>query len=92
MPKAHNPRHGSMQFWPRVRAKRIYPRVKGFAPAAKEAKLQGFAGYKAGMTHIIITDSRKNSPTKGEDISVPVTVVECPPVKIAGFRIYKKKY
>ncbi len=91
MPKAHRPRSGSMQFWPRVRAKREYPRVRGFL-AGKEAKLQGFAGYKVGMTHMILTDGRKNSVTKGEDISVPVTVVECPPLKIAGFRIYKKKY
>ncbi|MBW2996910.1 50S ribosomal protein L3 [Candidatus Woesearchaeota archaeon] len=91
MPKAHNPRHGSMQVWPRVRAKRIYPSVNRFS-TAKEAKLMGFAGYKAGMTHIIITDGRKNSMTKGEDISIPVTVVECPPVRIAGARLYKKKY
>ena len=91
MPKAHRPRHGSMQVWPRVRAKRSYPRINRFS-AAKEAKLTGFAGYKAGMTHIIITDGRKNSMTKGEDISVPVTVVECPPIRIAGVRIYKKKY
>ncbi|MBU2561284.1 MAG: 50S ribosomal protein L3 [Nanoarchaeota archaeon] len=91
MPRAHKSRRGSMQVWPRVRAKRIYPRIKHF-PAAKDAKLQGFAGYKAGMTHIIITDGRKNSMTKGEDITLPVTVVECPPIKIAGVRLYKRGY
>ncbi len=80
-----------MQVWPRVRAKRSYPRIDRFSKA-KDAKLLGFAGYKAGMTHIIITDGRKNSMTKGEDISVPVTVLECPPVRIAGVRFYKKKY
>ncbi|MFH1063482.1 MAG: 50S ribosomal protein L3 [Candidatus Woesearchaeota archaeon] len=88
MPKPGRPRSGSMQFWPRVRAKREYPRVRGFL-AGKEAKLQGFAGYKVGMTHIIITDGRKNSITKGDDISIPVTIVECPPLKINGFRTYK---
>ncbi len=91
MPKAHNPRRGSMQYWPRVRAKRIYPTVQRFA-TSKDTKLLGFAGYKAGMTHIIITDGRKNSMTKGEDITVPVTVIECPPLKIAGLRLYKRKY
>ncbi|MBW2972602.1 50S ribosomal protein L3, partial [Candidatus Woesearchaeota archaeon] len=91
MPKAHKSRHGSMQVWPRVRAKRIYSKVKHF-PASKDAKLHGFAGYKVGMTHIIITDARKNSMTKGEDVTVPVTVVECPPVKIVGVRLYKKQY
>lgn len=91
MPKAHRSRHGSMQVWPRVRAKRIYPRINGFSKI-KEAKPQGFAGYKVGMTHVIITDGRKNSITKGEDIFIPVTILECPPIKIAGVRLYKKGY
>jgi len=91
MPKAHNPRRGSMQFWPRVKAKRIFPRVRHF-PSGKESKPTGFAGYKVGMTHILFTDGRKNSMTKGEDISMPVTIIECPPLKIVGIRFYKKKY
>lgn len=91
MPKAHRPRSGSMQVWPRVRASRQYPSIKHSA-SSKEAGLMGFAGYKVGMTHAIVTDGRKNSLSKGEDISVPVTVVECPPIKIAGVRFYKKKY
>jgi large subunit ribosomal protein L3 len=80
-----------MQVWPRVRAKRIYPGPKGFS-SSKDAAIEGFAGYKVGMTHIIITDGRKNSMTKGEDISMPVTIVECPPIRIAGVRFYKKGY
>jgi large subunit ribosomal protein L3 len=80
-----------MQVWPRKRAKRQYPRVSRSA-SSKEAKLIGFAGYKAGMTHVIATDGRKNSMTKGEDISIPVTVLECPPLRIAGVRLYKKSY
>jgi large subunit ribosomal protein L3 len=79
-----------MQVWPRVRAKRIYKKVKRF-PQVKEAKLLSFSGYKVGMTHIVITDPRKYSMTKGEDIVWPVTVIECPPVRIAGVRFYKKK-
>ena len=77
-----------MQVWPRVRAKRIYMKISHFLQA-KENKLLGFAGYKAGMTHIFITDGRKHSMTKGEDIRVPVTVIECPPIRIAGVRFYK---
>ncbi|NQU78181.1 50S ribosomal protein L3 [Candidatus Woesearchaeota archaeon] len=91
MPKAHRPRHGSMQFWPRVRAKREYKRVQTFSDS-KDANLMGFAGYKVGMTHIIITDGRKTSITKGEDVTIPVTIVECPPLRIAGVRFYTKKY
>lgn len=90
MPKPVRPRRGSMQFWPRVRAKRVYARVRSWKNG-KEAKAEGFAGYKVGMTHVIATDNRSNSPTKGQDISIPVTVVECPPLKVASIRFYKKK-
>ena len=43
MAKKRNPRSGSLQFWPRKRAKRGYARVR-----AKHARpgLNGFAGYK----------------------------------------------
>lgn len=50
--------------------------------------LQGFAGYKVGMTHIIMVDDHKHSPTEGKDIMVPVTVIEIPPMKVAGIRVY----
>lgn len=89
MPKAHNPRHGSMQVWPRKRASRPYPRVHSWLQT-KEIQLQGFAGYKAGMTHVIIVDNRAKSPSKGQEIAMPVTVIECPPIKIASARFYKK--
>ncbi len=86
--KKVNPRHGSMQFWPRVRASRQYAKLRS-APKVNEAKLLGFAGYKAGMTHVIAKDNGKHSMTKGEKISIPVTVIECPPLKISSVRLYK---
>jgi large subunit ribosomal protein L3 len=82
------PRHGSMQFWPRKLAERPYNRVRSW-PQRKEPGLLGFSGYKAGMTHAIITDNRKASTTKGQQLAIPVTVVECPPIKIASVRFYK---
>src|SRR3989338_4190749 len=85
--KRRNPRHGSMQFWPRVRAKRSHARVRTWAEKGKG--LLGFGGYKVGMTHALITDNKATSITKGEDISIPVTVLECPPLKVAGIRFYK---
>jgi large subunit ribosomal protein L3 len=91
MAKIHQPRHGSMQYWPRVKAKRQYARIRSWTNASKDVLL-GFMGYKAGMTHIIGIDTRKNSITKGEEIFFPVTVVECPPLKIAGIRLYKQAY
>jgi large subunit ribosomal protein L3 len=55
----------------------------------KEAKLMGFAGYKAGMTHVIMTDDVPNSLTSGMEISVPVTILEAPPMKVAAIRVYE---
>jgi large subunit ribosomal protein L3 len=83
-----------MQVWPRVRAARHFARVRSWVTSTqtKDAKPLGFAGYKVGMTHIIITDNRKNSMTKGEEVSMPATIIECPPLKVAGVRFYKKGY
>lgn len=88
MVNKNNPRHGSMQFWPRVRAKRQHPRIRSRA-SSTTVSLAGFAGYKVGMTHTGIRDNDKNSMTKGELISVPATVVECPPMRILSLRVYK---
>jgi large subunit ribosomal protein L3 len=49
----------------------------------------GFAGYKVGMTHLIVTDNKTTSATKGDQIVLPVTVVECPPLRVAGIRCYR---
>jgi large subunit ribosomal protein L3 len=80
-----------MQYWPRVKAKKPLARIRSWSTSAKDPVL-GFIGYKVGMTHIIGIDSKKSSITKGEEISVPVTVIECPPMRIAGIRFYKKVY
>jgi len=89
MVKASKPRSGSLQYWPRKRAKRPYARVRAW-PAANEPKPLGFAAYKVGMTHVIFTDNRAKSMTKGEEISMPVTILECPALKIASINFYKK--
>ncbi|HYD03481.1 MAG TPA: 50S ribosomal protein L3 [Alphaproteobacteria bacterium] len=91
MAKIHQPRHGSMQFWPRVKAKRQYAQVRSWTTKSKDPLL-GFMGYKVGMTHVLGIDTGKNSATKGEEVFVPVTVIECPPMKVAGLRLYKKAY
>lgn len=89
MPRIRTPRQGSMQFWPRSRASDIVARVRNW-PAQKDVKLVGFAGYKVGMTHVLLKDNKPTSMTKGEEISVPVTVIECPPIKVASVLLYKK--
>ncbi len=90
MPTTRSPRKGTLQYWPRKKAKSMLARVRSWADI-KEAKLLGFAGYKVGMTHVIIKDNKPTSITKGEDVRLPVTVIECPPLKVAAVRFYKKK-
>lgn len=87
--KASNPRSGSMQFWPRVKAKGIVARVRGF-PQGKEPKLVGFAGIKAGMTHVTYEETRKEARFSGETVATAATIVECPALKILSVRFYNK--
>ncbi len=89
MGRVHRPRHGSLQFWPRKKSKKPYAEIKAWVKT-KNPSLLGFAGYKAGMTHIVAKDLRPNSLTKGEEIVWPVTVIECPALKIYSIRFYKK--
>lgn len=91
MPQTRSPRRGSLQFWPRKRAKGTSARVRSWIDS-KDAKLLGFAGYKVGMTHLIITDNRKTSTTKDMEVVCPATIIECPPLKIASIRFYKKNF
>ena len=77
-----------MQFWPRKRARHSLVRIRSWANENK-AKLLGFIGYKAGMTHLMVLDNRPKSLTKGEEIFCPVSIIECPPMKVAGVAFYK---
>ncbi len=81
------PRKGSLAYRPRVRAKSQVPRISHWAESG-EARLLGFAGYKAGMTHLSFIDDSEG-PTSGQEISSAVTVVEVPPMFIYGIRGYK---
>ncbi|MBD3259481.1 50S ribosomal protein L3 [Candidatus Woesearchaeota archaeon] len=89
MPTTRYPRRGSLQYWPRKRAKKQTARVRHWA-SVKDARLLGFAGYKAGMMDVQFIDTRKTSPTAKETLSVPCTVIECPPLRIFSIRFYKK--
>lgn len=91
MAKKHKPRYGSLAYSPRKRAKKETPRIHSW-PDAGEAGLLGFAGYKAGMTHVMAVDKRENSPTANLEVFIPVTVVETPPIKVVGARAYSKGY
>ncbi|MEK6844871.1 MAG: 50S ribosomal protein L3 [Nanoarchaeota archaeon] len=85
-----SPRKGSLQFWPRKRAKKLLPSVNwGVIPTGSVKNLKGFIAYKAGMTSALVKDKTQNSMTKDKEIIIPATILECPPLKIFSVRFYK---
>ena len=88
MAKIHRPRRGSLAYSPRKRAKSEVPRIRSWLEEDK-ARMAGFAGYKAGMTHVMMIDDRPRSLTEGMEISVPVTVLEVPPMNVVACRAYE---
>ncbi|MDC0161459.1 50S ribosomal protein L3 [Marine Group III euryarchaeote] len=89
MPKHNKPNRGSMAFSPRKRARSETPHISSWAAVdGDDPKILGFAGYKVGMSHIMAIDYRKKSTTAGQEIRMPVTIVEIPPMKIIGARGY----
>ncbi|MEM3421623.1 MAG: 50S ribosomal protein L3 [Candidatus Hadarchaeum sp.] len=87
--RAHHPRRGSLAYMPRVRAKSPVAHVRAW-PAEARLGLQGFAGYKAGMVSLFMIDDHKGSMTKGQEICVPATVIEAPPMIVCAIRLYRE--
>jgi large subunit ribosomal protein L3 len=91
--KTHAPKHGSLAYLPRKRAKkpvariRYWPKIQADAP-----RLLGFTGYKAGMTYVFAIEDRKRSPNFGKEVVRPATLIETPPILIVGIRTYTKTH
>ncbi|MFC4357275.1 50S ribosomal protein L3 [Halobium salinum] len=90
MPQPSRPRKGSLGFGPRTRAASEVPRIRSWPDDDGSPALQGFAGYKAGMTHVVMVNDESNSPREGMEESVPVTVVETPPMRAVALRAYEE--
>ena len=88
--KKHAPRHGSLAYLPRKRATLIKGRIRHWLDNSDETNFLGFAGFKAGMTHIAYIEDQKNSPYYGKELMKPVTIIEVPPLVLIGVRIYNK--
>jgi large subunit ribosomal protein L3 len=88
MPRRTRPRRGSLQYWPRKRAKRIYARTS-YWPESAEAKPLGFAGWKVAMTHVQLVDNYAKSQSFGKTITKSVTIIEAPSLFVCGLRFYK---
>jgi large subunit ribosomal protein L3 len=67
---------GRIRFWPEVEAE---------APT-----LLGFAGYKAGTTHVFMVNDRPGSVDFGKEVARTATVIETPPVVVCAIRAYMK--
>ena len=95
MGRKQGPRKGSMQFWPRKRSDYTLHSVNWSPVLAKhgaqKSNILGFIAYKAGMASAFVKDNTPDSMTKGKKIIVPVTILECPSLKILSVRFYKDK-
>ena len=84
-----SPRKGSWQFWPCKRASKFLPSVNWNAINSQGKGLKGFICYKTGMVSGYVKDNTEHSMTKGKNIIVPITILECPGMKIFSVRFYK---
>ena len=85
--KYENPRSGSLAFLPRRRTRHHRGRVRSFPKddKSKPIHLTAFMGYKAGMTHVARHhERREGKKIIKKDIVEPVSIIECPPIKIVG--------
>ena len=84
--KYEAPRHGSLGFLPRKRAKRQRGRVRSFPKddPAQPPHLTAFLGYKAGMTHILREVNKPGSKLHQKEVVEAVTIIETPPIVVVG--------
>ena len=85
------PRSGSLQFWPKKKARKFFHSVNWEALKNKKPNvlILGFIAYKVGMSSCIVKDNTPDSMTKNKKIVIPVTILESPPMKIFSVRFYK---
>ena len=88
--KKHAPRHGSLAYLPRGRAKRTVGRIRFWPKVEEGPTLLGFMGYKAGMTHIMMVEDKPGSLNLGKEASHPATVLDVPPIIVFAVRAYVK--
>jgi len=84
--KFERPRHGSLAFLPRKRARRHRGKVKSFPKddQSKAPHLTAFMGYKAGMTHILRDVDKPGSKAHKKEVVEAVSILETPPIMVVG--------
>ena len=84
------PKHGSLAYLPRGRAKRTVGRIRFWPKVEEGPTLLGFMGYKAGMTHITMIEDKPGSLHTGKETAHPATILDVPPIIIFAIRAYTK--
>ncbi|MHA1585443.1 MAG: 50S ribosomal protein L3 [Promethearchaeota archaeon] len=84
------PRHGSLAYLPRKRARYGKGRVRNWPESNEKPSFLGFAGFKAGMSHIAYIEDQNSSPFFGKEIVKAVTILETPPMVLFGIKVYMR--
>ena len=91
--KRHQPRRGSLAYYPRIRAKSMEARIKAWPKVnSEEPKILAHCGFKAGCVQIVSIDDREKVPNAGKQLVSLGTVLVTPPVLILGVRGYSKDH
>jgi large subunit ribosomal protein L3 len=88
--KKSAPKHGSLAYLPRGRAKRTVGRIRFWPKVEEGPTLLGFMGYKAGMTHIMMVEDKPGSLHLGKEVAHPATILDVPPMIVFAIRAYTK--
>merc|ERR1711990_141297 len=89
--KFEHPRQGHLGYLPKRRTKHHKGTIRSYPKddKSKPVHLTAFMGYKAGMTHCVrYLEKKEGKKTIKKDVVEPVTVIECPPIKVVGFKGY----
>lgn len=92
MPRVRSPKRGSRAFSPRKRASNIAGRIDFWPEIGEGPMLLGFAGYKAGMTHVFVIEDRDRAPDYGNEMKNAATVIDVPPMIVVAVRAYEKTH
>jgi large subunit ribosomal protein L3e len=85
--KYEHPRLGSLAYLPKRRTRHHRGRIRSFPrdDASKKIGLTAFCGYKAGMTHVVkVQERREGKKLVQRDWVHACSIIECPPMKVIG--------
>lgn len=84
--KFEKPRKGNLGFLPKRRTRNHNGRIRAFPKDNSKVSphLTAFAGYKAGMTHVVREYARTGSMLNKKEKVEPVTIIETPAMRVVG--------